>query len=249
MKISLSLLTLIVPGVLGQTKALCDLYAYYSTNGYEVLNNLWGKDAATSGSQCTYYNGASGSGIAWSTAWSWQGGQNNVKSYAYAGRQFDRKLVSDIRSLPTTVEWTYNTTDIRANVAYDLFTSTNRTHENSSGDYELMIWYVPFTFIRKQGLTISRLNRYGGVWPITASGQPIARVDLAGQSWDLYTGFNGAMRVFSFLAVNGPVNKFSADVKDFFKYLSQNQGFPASSQYLLSEYICQSDEIRTNGSN
>lgn len=82
-----------------------------------------------------------------------------------------------------------------------------------------------------------RLNRYDGVWPITSSGQPIATVNIASHTWDLYTGFNGAMRVFSFLAVNGPINSFSADVKDFFNYLIRQQGFPASNQYMLSECI------------
>ncbi|KAK8093182.1 Glycosyl hydrolase family 12 [Apiospora kogelbergensis] len=217
MKISISLLAIIAPGVLAQTIALCDLYAYHSANGYEILNNLWGKDTANSGSQCTYYNGPSGNGIAWSSAWTWKGAENNVKSYVYAGRQFTRRLVSQINSLPTSVDWTYNTTSIRANVAYDIFTSTDRDHVNSNGDYELMIW----------------LNRYDGVWPITSSGQPIATVNIAGHTWDLYTGFNGAMRVFSFLAVNGPINSFSADVKDFFNYLIQQQGFPVSNQYML----------------
>ena len=141
MKISACLSIVLTSSIaLAQTTALCDLYAYHAANGYEVLNNLWGRDTATSGSQCTYFKGTSGSGIAWSSTWSWQGAENNVKSYAYAGRQFTRTLISQISSLPTTMNWSYNTSNIRANVAYDLFTSTNQTHVNSSGDYELMIW-------------------------------------------------------------------------------------------------------------
>lgn len=108
-----------------------------------MLNNLWGKDQATSGSQCTYYEGTSGSGIKWSTAWQWQGGENNVKSYAYAGKILTKgQSIAKITSMPTQVEWTYNTTNIRANVAYDLFTAADPNHVNSSGDYELMVWYV-----------------------------------------------------------------------------------------------------------
>lgn len=42
------------------------------------------------------------------------------------------------------------------------------------------------------------------------------------------------MKVYSFLAVNGPLTSFTADVKLFFNYLASNQGFPASSQYMLS---------------
>ncbi|KFA68174.1 hypothetical protein S40285_09780 [Stachybotrys chlorohalonatus IBT 40285] len=41
------------------------------------------------------------------------------------------------------------------------------------------------------------------------------------------------MRVYSFLAANGPINSFSGDVKLFFNYLIQNQRFPANNQYML----------------
>lgn len=200
--------------------ALCSQYAYQSVNGYDLLNNLWGISTATSGSQCTNYDGAVGSGIAFSSTWTWQGDQNTVKSYIYAGRQFTRKKMPEIRTLPTTVQWSYNRTDHRANVAYDLFTSTDPNHANSSGDFELMIW----------------LNRYGGIWPITDSstGSPAASVKVAGYTWDLFTGYNGAMRVYSFVVPNGsPIYNFNADVKEFFKYLVQNQNFPESQQYLL----------------
>lgn len=79
---------------------------------------------------------------------------------------------------------------------------------------------------------------YGGVWPITESGQPVAQVTLGGYSWDLYTGWNRAwnppMRVYSFLPRNGAVQSFNADLKIFFNYLVSSQSFPASEQYLLS---------------
>jgi xyloglucan-specific endo-beta-1,4-glucanase len=121
--------------------SLCTQYAYYATNGYEVLNNLWGKDQATSGTQCTYVDGTTSNGIAWSTEWAWQGGENNVKSYAYAGRILEKgKLLSNIKSMPTVLNWNYNTTSMRCNVAYDVFTAADPNHVNSSGDYELMIW-------------------------------------------------------------------------------------------------------------
>lgn len=124
-----------------QLKTLCGLYDYWSGNGYEVLNNLWGKDAASSGSQCTYVNGASSSGIQWSSTWTWQGSPNNVKSYVYSGRQVTRgRKISDIGSMPTSISWRYNTENIRANVAYDIFTAADPNHANSGGDYELMIW-------------------------------------------------------------------------------------------------------------
>lgn len=59
-------------------------------------------------------------------------------------------------------------------------------------------------------------------------------VNVAGQQWDLFDGWNGDMRVFSFIAPS-PVNSFSADLMDFFDHLTQNNGFPADSQYLISK--------------
>lgn len=140
---SLLLASLSALPVFGQNRVeLCELYGYHADRGYEVLNNLWGQDAATSGSQCTYYLGAAGSGISWSSEWTWAGAENNVKSYVYAGRQFERRLVNSISSLPTTISWSYDNTNIRANVAYDIFTHPDKEHTNSNGEYELMIWYV-----------------------------------------------------------------------------------------------------------
>lgn len=124
-----------------QQRALCELYAYWSGNGYELLNNLWGKDSATSGSQCTYLDGTANNGIQWHTSWTWEGAPNNVKSYPYVGRQVARgRKISSISRMPTSVAWQYDNENIRANVAYDVFTAADPNHANSGGDYELMIW-------------------------------------------------------------------------------------------------------------
>lgn len=120
----------------------CKLYNYYSSNGYEILNNLWGKDTATSGSQCTYVDGVTDAGTKWHSNWTWAGAPNNVKSYVYAGRLFTKKPVSQFTNLQTEANWAYDTTNIRCNVAYDLFTAQDVNHTTSSGDYELMIWQV-----------------------------------------------------------------------------------------------------------
>jgi len=124
-----------------QNTALCDQYAYWSGNGYEVNNNLWGRDAASSGSQCTYIDGTSGGGLQWHTTWTWNGAPNNVKSYVYSGKQVAKgRTISSINSMQTSVTWSYGTNNVRANVAYDIFTAADPNHVNSSGDYEVMIW-------------------------------------------------------------------------------------------------------------
>ncbi|KAK7184089.1 endoglucanase a precursor [Paraphaeosphaeria sporulosa] len=202
-----------------QAATLCDQYGYYAANGYEFNNNNWGKGAASSGSQCTTVQSTSSSGVSWSTNWNWQGGQNNVKSYANAGKQFAKGLViANIKSMPTNIQWDYQPRDIRANVAYDVFTAADPNHDKSSGDYELMIW-------------VSRLARIGGVYPI---GNKVTTVNVAGYSWDLYVGPNGSMKVFSFIPSDGSWKlSFNADVKQFFNYLAQNQGYPINNQNLI----------------
>ncbi|AEO68296.1 c396e94d-c968-42cc-96f7-73d53db5c633 [Thermothielavioides terrestris] len=201
-----------------QQATLCDQYGYWSGNGYEVNNNLWGESAATSGSQCTYVDGSSSGGVQWHTTWTWNGGDNNVKSFAYSGRQITKgQKISSISSIQTSVSWSYSNTNIRADVAYDIFTAADPNHSTSSGDYELMIW----------------LAKYGSISPI---GSSVGTVNVGGRSWDLWVGYNGAMKVFSFVAPS-PVTSFSANVKDFFNYLQNNQGFPASSQNLLTFQI------------
>ena len=116
----------------------CEQYGSSTSGAYAVNNNLWGKDSG-SGSQCTTVNSLSNNGASWSTKWTWSGGQNNVKSYANSGRTFTKKLVSQVNSIPTSVSWSYDNTNIRADVAYDLFTAADINHNTYSGDYELMV--------------------------------------------------------------------------------------------------------------
>jgi hypothetical protein len=159
-------------------------------------------------------DGSSSSGVKFRSTWTWQGAPDNVKSFIYCGRQFPKgRLISSIPSMQTSVSWSYSTQDLRANVAYDVFTATDPNHANSSGDYELMIW----------------LARLGGVYPI---GKSTGTVTVAGRSWDLWVGMNGQMRVYSFVAAS-PVTTFSAALKLFFNYLQTTQNYPASKQNLI----------------
>lgn len=128
--------------VAAAAQELCEQYGTQADGGYTVSNNLWGMDSGD-GSQCTTFDGVSDSGVAWSTTWTWSGSEDEVKSYANSGIELTNKmLVSEVQSIPTTVEWSYDTEDIRANVAYDLFTAADQDHVTYSGDYELMLWCV-----------------------------------------------------------------------------------------------------------
>jgi xyloglucan-specific endo-beta-1,4-glucanase len=72
----------------------------------------------------------------------------------------------------------------------------------------------------------------GGAGPISESGSTVATPTVAGSSWDLYSGMNGQMRVFSFVAKSNQ-ESFSADLYEFVSYLSKNQNV-SGDQYLQS---------------
>ena len=120
---------------------LCDQYGTDHQAPYTVNNNLWGMDMG-SGSQCTTVDSIGGDGVKWHTSWNWSGGDGQVKSYANSGVDFEKKLVSDVATIPTSVTWSYDNTSINADVSYDLFTAADINHVTYSGDYELMIWYA-----------------------------------------------------------------------------------------------------------
>ncbi|CAH0052230.1 unnamed protein product [Clonostachys solani] len=200
---------------LSHGQSLCDQFAYYSQDVWYLNNNEWGASAGT-GTQCTYVDSVNSGGVSWHTDWTWSGGSGSVKSYPYSGRSLPtKKLVANIGSIPTVAEWRYEGQNLRCNIAYDLFTAADPNHSTSSGDYELMIW----------------LGNLGPVTPI--GGSPIASANVGGRTWSLYSGLNGNMRVYTFVATS-QISSFNADIKPFFNYLTNNHGFPANSQYLLT---------------
>lgn len=210
--------------VLSKRADFCGQWDNQVQGSYTIYNNLWGRDQATSGSQCTGVDGLSGSTLKWHTKWSWAGGYvflsllyrprtdihsaGHVKSYANVVTKVTQKAISSITSLPSTWTWNYTGSNIIANVAYDIFTGATAT---GSAQYEVMIW----------------LAALGGAGPISSTGSAIATVTVAGKQFKLYKGPNGQMTVFSFVAVS-PINSFNGNLNEFLVYLRGNQGLPGS---------------------
>lgn len=121
--------------------------------------------------------------------------------------------LSSISSIPTTWDYSYTGTSIDADVAYDMFLSSSAS---GSDEYEVMIW----------------LAALGGAGPISSTGSATASPTIAGVTWNLYDGYNGAMHVYSFVA-SSEQTSFSGDILDFYKWLESNEGL-SSSEYLLS---------------
>jgi len=78
----------------------------------------------------------------------------------------------------------------------------------------------------------NRLARYGGVCPI---GKRVGEVHIGGRRWELWDGYNGAMRVWSFVPPRAEIRGFKGDMRDFFGYLEREKGFPAGEQNLIGE--------------
>lgn len=74
------------------------------------------------------------------------------------------------------------------------------------------------------------LAALGGAGPISSTGSTIATPEIAGSSWSLYTGPNGDVTVYSFVATS-EIEDFSADMMDFLNYLVENEGV-SSSKYI-----------------
>ncbi len=113
MKISLFYLTSLAAALpsasLGkrQVQELCDQYEYWCGNGYEVNNNLWGQDSGTGGQQSTTIDNIEGDELAWHTAWTWAGGEYEVKSYANVVPTIEPTKISALSSIPASWDWRY----------------------------------------------------------------------------------------------------------------------------------------------
>ncbi|KAJ6470659.1 glycoside hydrolase family 12 protein [Mycena vitilis] len=202
------------------TSSHCGLFDNITVADYSLLLNQWGASGATSGTDCANLVSLTGSTLAWKTVWTWTGG-TGVKSFTNINLNSGlNKQLSAISSIPATWTWSQSTSSVVADVAYDLFTS------NSAGGAavnEIMVWLANFN----AGPISSMFD---------ASGQPVpveSNLSLAGHTWNLYFGSNGANNVYSFLPTTGTVTSFSGDINTFLTYLTGNQGV-STAQFLTT---------------
>ncbi|KAF8652901.1 hypothetical protein AX16_004089 [Volvariella volvacea WC 439] len=202
------------------TSTHCGQWDTVVAGQYTLYLNQWGKSGATSGQACASLTSLSGTTIAWRTNWSWTGG-NGVKSYTNINLNNGLgKRLSAIGSIPSTWRWSQTaSSNAVANIAFDLFTSTTVGGADAS---EIMIW-----------LANLRAGPISYNWNADGTPRPVAtNVSLAGYSWNVYIGSNGANVVYSFLLSNGgQVTSFSGDLNVFLRYLTSSQGL-SSSQYI-----------------
>jgi len=182
----------------------------------------WGMSNASSGSDCATITSLSGTTIAWSTTWTWNGG-SGVKSFTNIALDAGiNQQLSAITSIPVTWKWSQTSTGTEvADIAWDLFTSTTSGGSNVN---EIMIW-----------LANINAGPISATYSSSGSPEPVAsNLSLAGQTWDLYSGSNGSNQVYSFLPASGSsITSFSGDLNVFLKYLTANEGV-STSQYLTT---------------
>lgn len=88
-----------------QGQEFCGQWDLVETGTFILYNNLWGRDQADSGEQCTTLISSNGNHISWSAAWTWIGDQYSVKSYPNAVLDVAPQPLSSISSIPTSWSW------------------------------------------------------------------------------------------------------------------------------------------------
>ena len=118
-------------------QSLTGQYQSATVGNYIINNDNWG----TSGPFSTLnINGQSGDGVSWDVSWNWPS-TSGVQAYPNSGLVVTKgQLISNINSMPTSADWSYDGSINVGDVAYDLFTAADPNHDPSSGDFELMIW-------------------------------------------------------------------------------------------------------------
>ncbi|EJD47490.1 hypothetical protein AURDEDRAFT_163359 [Auricularia subglabra TFB-10046 SS5] len=206
------------------TATHCGQWDSVNTGLYTLYLDQWGINGppAATGSDCASIQSLCGTTLKWTTSWEWSGGTDGVKTYTNINLNTGlNKQVSAIKSIPTSWQWSQTTSGtIVANIAYDLFTSASAGGSNA---YEIMVWMANYN----AGPISYNYDSNGNPVPVASS------VSLAGKTWNLYYGSNGANLVYSFLPTSGTITNFSGDLNVFLKYLTTNQTLPAS-QYLVT---------------
>lgn len=90
-----------------RTDEMCGQWETATAGPYTVYNNLWGMDSATSGEQCTAIDDITNEDLSWHTAWTWKGGEYEVKSYANVVNVIEPTKISALSSIPASWDWTY----------------------------------------------------------------------------------------------------------------------------------------------
>jgi hypothetical protein len=192
----------------------CDKFGSASTNGYVVMNNVWGADTA----QCvTVTNG----GFA-VTADHHQPTNSAPASYAavYAGCFANRcsqgtnlpMQVGQISSATSSVAFSYPSSGVY-NGAYDIWLDPT-PRKDGVNKQELMIWF----------------KRQGSIQPV--GGSPSGSATIGGRTWEVWSGNNSLNDVVSYVAPSA-ITTWNFNILDFINDIKTRTGV-TNSWYLTS---------------
>jgi chitodextrinase len=189
--------TTLVAALPASAATLCDQFATVVAGNYVIMNNRWG----TSATQCINTT-ANGFSIIQ------QDGVGNTSgapvSYPaiYLGCHYQNcspnsplpRQISTIGSAPTSISYSYPSSGTY-NASFDIWLDATNNDPDAQ-DTEIMIWF----------------NRQGSIQPI---GSATGSANLAGRSWQVWTGNNGQNNVVSYLFQGSPIGSLNFDLMAF----------------------------------
>ncbi|UWE11278.1 cellulose binding domain-containing protein [Actinacidiphila bryophytorum] len=193
---------------------ICDQYGSTTIQGrYVVQNNRWG----TTATQCINVT-SSGFQVTQADGTATNGGPKSYPSVFYGchytncspGTNLPAQL-SSISSAPTSVSFSYVGNAVY-DAAYDIWLDPT-AKKDGVNKTEIMVWY----------------NQTSPVQPV---GSKVGSANVAGRTWDVWTGNNGSNDVISFVAPSA-ISSWSFDVKAFANE-TVSRGLAQSNWYLTS---------------
>ncbi|GAA1422496.1 fibronectin type III domain-containing protein [Catellatospora coxensis] len=200
-----------------QAATICEQYGTVVAGSYVIQNNRWG----TSATQCinTTSNGFS---ITQQDGVGSTSGAPVSYPSIFLGCHYSNcspssplpKQLSTIGTANSSISYSYPGSGTY-NASYDIWLNAD-TNVSGVQDTEIMIWF----------------NRQGSIQPI---GSQTGTASIAGRSWAVWTGSNGANNVVSYLFTGSVINSLSFDVMDFVRdTFTRGSQYGNSNWYLTS---------------
>lgn len=197
------------------TGPICAQYGTTTQGSYTIMNNRWGTTAAqcinvtSNGFQITQQDGTgnlAGAPVSYPAIYI-----GCHYSNCSPGTNLPMRIV-DIGSANTSVNLTLPSSGTY-DAAYDIWLNPTTSVSGVQAS-EIMIW----------------LHRQGSIQPI---GSRVGSANIAGRTWEVWSGNNGGNNVVSYLSSG--ITSFSADVKPFIlDAFTRNSNFGNTSWYLTS---------------
>jgi hypothetical protein len=201
---------------------------------YKINNNIWAAASDGAGSQCSWYDTATGK---WGVnAAHSSGTEQNIKGYPAIARgwlwynstgsifvnandpSYPTQL-SQIQSLTSSWNVTVPLNGEKYNTSYDIWLD-NESNPNHRAQYELMIW------INYKGPAYNGSD-FQPIGSLVAS-----NISVAGHTWNIYRGSNGKNDVFTFRRTTNTSAVTNLDIRSLL-YYAKNQGFIQNATYVL----------------